>query len=438
MTYEFKFPDVGEGITEGEIVKWHVKEGDKVKQDQVLLEMETDKAVVEIPSPKSGTIVKIHHKEGDTVKVGEVLVTIDEVAEKATKARAEVESKKETKKEKPAPPPAVSERYTASVVGQLEEAPPGEIMREEVKEEIRPKTIEEAHALATPAVRRLARDLHVNLSKLTGTGHEGRITEEDIRKAAAQKGITEIQPAVHISKKYDFYGYVDRMPLRGVRKATAEHVAKSMRTAVHVTHMDEVDVTELVALREKEKVAADKKKIHLTYLPFIVKAVVAALKEHPMLNASLDDEHQEIIMKKYYNIGIAVDTQDGLMVPVIKNADHKSILDLAKEIEDLAQKAQLRKLDLADLKGSSFTITNIGVIGGLYATPVINWPDVAIMGTGRIYDKVVYHDEKIIVRKHMPFSVTFDHRVIDGAEVARFANAFKQQLEDPEMLLMGE
>jgi pyruvate dehydrogenase E2 component (dihydrolipoamide acetyltransferase) len=243
---------------------------------------------------------------------------------------------------------------------------------------------------------------------------------------------------VHVSKKYDFFGYVDRIPLKGVRKVTAEHMTKSAYTAPHVTHMDEVDVTELAELREREKATAEKKQIHLTYLPFIVKALIAALKEHPLLNASLDDEHGEIIIKKYYNIGIAVDTPDGLIVPVVKNAQDKSIMEIAKEIEDLAQRAQTRKLDLMDMRGSSFTITNIGVIGGLHATPIINWPDVAILATGKIYDKVVYKDEKITVRKHLPFSIAFDHRVVDGAEVARFANALRQRLEDPGMLMMEE
>jgi len=438
--FEFKFPDVGEGITEGEIVKWRVKEGDSVKEDQVLLEIETDKAIVEIPSPYAGKIAKLYHKEGDTVKVGEVLVAIAKAGERVT-TESDVESaEKEKALSRGLPPTSTKEHYTASVVGQLEEAPE-EIKPQEAKTGPSPliqSTPPEhpAHILTTPGVKRLARDLHVDLTKITGTGHEGRITEEDVRKAAAQKGIEEIQPAVKISKKYDFYGYVERIPLKGVRKTTAQHMVKSENTAVHVTHMDEADVTELVAMREKEKSKA--KDVHLTYLPFIVKAVIAALREHPLLNATLDDEHEEIIVKKYYNIGVAVDTPDGLIVPVVKNADHKSIVELAREIEDLAGKAQTRKLDLAELKGGSFTITNVGVIGGLHATPIINWPEVAILATGKIYDKVVYKDEKIVVRKVLPFSVAFDHRVLDGAECARFANTLKEYLEDPELLLMEE
>lgn len=442
--FEFRLPDVGEGLTEGEIVKWHVREGEAVKQDQVLLELETDKAIVEIPSPRTGTIAKLSHKEGDTVKVGEVLVVIAEAGDKMSVVQQAVAApvpKQEAPKIESTPRtptvPVSEEHYSSSVVGQLEEAPEDVITTTQARRAMdAPKQVPSAHSQATPAVRRLARDLHVNLENVAGTGHENRITEEDVRKAAESHGVEEVQPAVHVSKKFDFYGYVDHVPLKGVRKATAEHLKKSFTTAVHVTHMDEADVTELFQIREKEKETAKKRGTHLTFLPFIVKACISALKDHPLLNASIDDEHQEIILKKYYNIGIATDTPDGLIVPVVKNAQNKKILDIAKEIEDLADRAQSRKLDLGDMKGQSFTITNIGVLGGMFATPTINWPDVAILGLGRIYDKVVYKDEKIQVRKHLPFSVTFDHRALDGAECARFANDFKNQLEDPDMLLM--
>lgn len=433
--FEFKFPDVGEGIAEGEIVKWRVEEGDAVKEDDILLEVETDKAVVELPSPRSGIITSIRHKEGDTVKVGEVLVTIAEKGEKVSKEKDEGASLEKTNKENSQPPSNTSDHYSSSVVGQLEEAPEN-VIEEPVARGANNEGKTSSHALATPSVRRLARDLNVSLKNILGTGGARRITEEDVRKAAESAGITEPQPAVKVSKKYDFFGYVERVPLKGVRKAIAEHMTKSVRTAAHVTHMDEADVTELWNIREKEKVSAQRKGVHITFLPFIVKAVIAALREHPTLNASMDDEHGEIMIKKYYNIGIAVDTQDGLVVPVVKNAQDKSIMGIAKEIEELADKAQTRKLDLMDMKGSSFTITNIGVIGGLHATPIINWPDVAILALGRIYDKVTFKDDKITVRKALPFSLAFDHRVLDGAEAARFANSLKAALEDPEMLLM--
>ncbi|MCX6815756.1 MAG: dihydrolipoamide acetyltransferase family protein, partial [Candidatus Aenigmarchaeota archaeon] len=380
----------------------------------VLAEMETDKAIIEIPSPKTGTIAKLLHKEGDTVKVGEVLLLIAEVSEGKKTA-------------------SDSDHYTASVVGQLEEAEELEVPKvTETRIESTPHD-HPSHVAATPAVKRLARDMHVDISKLTGTGHEARITEEDIRKAASNQGREEIQPAVTISKKYDFFGYVERAPLKGVRKAVADHMVKSFTTAVHVTHMDEADVTELVTIREKEKAKVKEK---LTYLPFIIKAVIDALKQYPMLNATLDDEHQEIIMKKYYNIGIAVATEDGLIVPVVKNAQNKTIIQIAKEIEELADKARSRKLDIMDMKGGTFTITNVGSLSGLYATPVINWPEAAILALGRIYDKVVFKDDKIVVRKTLPFSVTFDHRIIDGAECARFADTLKKILEDPNLIMI--
>ena len=428
---------MGEGIAEGEIVKWHVKEGDVVKEDGVLLEVETDKAVVQIPSPRAGTIARIHHKEGDTVKVGEVLVSIAEKGEKISDAGV-VRQPEQPKLASTPPVVKKEEHYTASVVGEIEEAPPGVVMDRHIGQ-ISKTEKHEQKIQATPGVRRLARDLHVDLTKVVGSGAEGRVTEQDVRNSAEKKGVTEEQPAVTISKKYDFFGFIERIPLKGVRKATAEHMAKSIYTATHVTHMDEVDVTDLATLREKEKARLARENVKLTYLPFIVKAVIAALKEHPMLSASLDDEHQEIIVKKYYNIGIAVDTPDGLIVPVVKEAQIKSIVQLAKEIQDYADRAAARKLDIMDLKGGSFTITNIGSLGGIFATPIINYPECAIMALGKIYDKVVFKDEKIQVRKALPFSVAFDHRVLDGAECARFANAFKEHLEDPEwMLLEGQ
>jgi pyruvate dehydrogenase E2 component (dihydrolipoamide acetyltransferase) len=439
--FEFKFPDVGEGITEGEIVKWRVNEGDAVKNDDVLVEVETDKAVVEIPSPRGGTIAKIFHREGDTIKVGEILVTIAEDGEVVrTEPVSQVNSPVQVVEEVKKPQPLADDtHYTSSVVGQLEEAPEDVITTEQVRQVVEKKPVsEKPDVMATPAVRRLARDTHVDLTTVNGTGHGGRVTEEDVRKAGENVGMNDAQPTMHISKKYDFFGYVDRVPLKGVRKATAEHMVKSFTTAVHVTHMDEADATELFEIRREEKPHAEKNGIHLTFMPFIIKALIEALREHPMLNASLDDEHGEIVVKKYYNIGMAVDTPDGLIAPVIKNAQYKPLLELAKEISSLSDRAQSRKLDLMDMKGSSFTITNVGSIGGLFATPVINWPDVAILAVGKIYDKVVYKDDKIVVRKTLPFSVTFDHRVVDGAEVARFGNAFKDHIENPAVMLMED
>ena len=408
MAKEFKFPDVGEGITEGEIVKWLVKEGDEVKEHQALGEVETDKAIVEMPSPYSGVILKINIKEGETVKVGETLVVIGERGEQVDETQVKESLKPEVR--------------PASVVGYLEEAP------EETKPEVKFEGV-----LATPAVRKLAKELGVDLSKVKGSGFGGRITEDDMKKAMKQeaKGESELK----ITKKYDMWGYVDRIPLKGVRKIISEHMTKSAFTAPHVTHFDEADVTKLAEVREREKKVAEMKGIKLTYLPFVIKAVVAALKQNPRLNASLDEGNEAIIVKKYYNIGIAVDTEAGLMVPVVKGSDQKNIYDIAHESNELAEKCRNRTIDLMDLKGGSFTITNIGSIGGLFATPIINYPEVAILMTGKMHERLVLDDDKIKVKKFMPLSLSFDHRAIDGADAARFVNTVKQYLENPESIL---
>jgi len=232
------------------------------------------------------------------------------------------------------------------------------------------------------------------------------------------------------------YGFIERVPLRGMRKTIARAMAKSKSTAAHVTSIDEADITKLVNLREKEKERAAKKGIHLTYMPFLIKAVVAALEEHPYLNATLDDEGEEIILKKYFNIGVAIDTKDGLMVPVVKNAKEKSILSLADELVKLSEKARERTIDLADLKGGTFTITNYGAVGGIYGSPIMKYPEVAILGVGKILEKPVVIEGKIEIRKVLPLSLSFDHRVIDGAEAARFMNTIIDHLEDPDLILL--
>jgi len=418
MPYEFKFPDIGEGLTEGEIVHWLVKEGDEVKEGQPLVEVETDKALAEIPSPKTGVILKILAKEKEIVKVGQVMVVIGEKGE-ALAAR-------------PPKPKSVG------VVGELEEAPE-EIPTAEVRGEAVRPTFVSPHALAAPVVRALAKELGVDINKVKGTGPEGRVLEKDIRQAMEVKEKpAEVKP-IEASKKvrkYDLYGYVDRIPLRGVRRSIAKAMVKSKYTAPHVTTMDEADVTELWKIREKEKKAAEKKGIKLTILPFIIKGVLAGLKEHPYLNATLDDENEEIVLKKYYNIGIATDTPEGLMVPVVKNANDKSILQLAEELTQLAEKARNRTIDLADLKGGTFTITNYGALGGIYGTPIINHPEVAILGTGKIKDMPVAMDGRMEIRKILFLALSFDHRVVDGAEAARFLNTVIARMEDPDLILL--
>jgi pyruvate dehydrogenase E2 component (dihydrolipoamide acetyltransferase) len=396
---DIKFPDVGEGITEGTLVKWLVKAGDEIKADQAVAEIETDKAIVEIPSPKAGKILKLYGKEGDVIKVGSVLASIALPGEEAR-----IEAK----------PPEIK--------------PPA-------KPEIKPPEKPEiGRVLATPSTRRLARELGVDISRVGGTGPGGRVTDEDVRKASEVAAKPpEVKPP---EAAPEIKPVEERIPIKGIRKTIAERMVKSLFTAPHVVSMDEADVTELVKLREKEKKIAEDKGIKLTYLAFIVKAVTVALKQHPYLNASIDSEKNEIILKRYYNIGIAVDTPEGLMVPVIKNADQKSIMELAQETERLAEEARSRKIKLSDLKGNTFTITNIGSIGGIFSTPIINPPDVAILGVHRIRDMPVVIDGEIKIRKILPLVLSFDHRVLDGAQAARFMNTLKAHLEDPDLLLL--
>ncbi len=384
MPFEFLLPDLGEGITEGEVRKWVVREGESVDEHQVVVEVETDKAIVEVPSPRKGKVLKIHKREGETAKVGEVLMVIAEEGEAAAAP------------EKP---------KSVSVVGVLPEA----------EEEI----------LATPAVRSLAKDLGVRLDGISGSGPGGSITADDVREAS-----------VRAKKAEDQYGVVERSPMRGLRKTIAKNLLTSQRMTAFVTGMDEADITELSALRKREMKDLLGKGIHLTFMPFFIKAVLHSLYEHPLLNASVDEEKEEVIVKKYYNFGIAVDTPDGLLVPVIKNADRKTILELADEIQRLSERAKNRKISLEEMKGSSFTFTNYGHFGGIFATPIINYPDVAIIGTGRIADKPWVKDGKIVIRKILPLSMTFDHRVTDGVDAAVFLSKVIAYLEDPARLFI--
>ncbi|MBI3413487.1 MAG: 2-oxo acid dehydrogenase subunit E2 [Candidatus Aenigmarchaeota archaeon] len=387
MATEFKFPDVGEGITEGKIVRWHVREGDYIKADQTLVEIETEKAIVEIPSPVEGTVLKLNGKVGDTIPVGTVLVVVGEKGESAKIKESRAEKTKEISNAVPA----------------------------------MSQTAQPAGVLATPAIRKLAAEMGVDLSKIKGTGPGRRITEDDIRNSSKPKA-----PKVTFEK----YGQILKIPMTSVRKAIADHMKLSKYTAPHSTLMDEIDATYLVGLRNKKKAEAEKKGIKLTYLPFIIKALIKAIKRHPYANSSLDEENEQIIVKSYYNIGIAVQTPYGLFVPVVKNADKKDIFELAKEIGTLSEKAKERKLTIDDMKGGSFTISNYGSIGVTFAVPIINYPEAAILGIGRMQDKPVVVDKKVQIRTIMPISISFDHRVIDGGEAAKFANEFAMNLQE--------
>jgi pyruvate dehydrogenase E2 component (dihydrolipoamide acetyltransferase) len=395
MLCEFKFPDVGEGIAEGEIVRWLVKEGDSVKEDQDLLEVETDKALLTLNSPYTGKVTQLHGKEGEIIKVGDVLTTIEAGGEQATMLEAE-------------------KKDSGTVVGTLGD--------NEVVEVVRP-------VQATPAVRALAKQMQIDLASVKGTGPGGRITKEDVETVAAKT-------APQAGAEADAYGSVEKIPLRGIRRTVAKRMAEASKRVAEVTIWEDADITELEQVRAKERKVAEEKGVKLTYLPFLIKAVLPALKIHPYFNASLDEAAEAIILKKYFNVGIAVDTPDGLIVFVIKDADRKNILDLARETATLAEKARHRKIDLHELKGSTFTITNYGVVGASYGTPIINYPEVAILGLGKIEDRPVVRNEQIAIRKIMPLSLAFDHRVIDGVEAGRFLGVVIQHLEDPNLMLI--
>lgn len=391
MLYEFKLPDLGEGITEGTVVKWLVAPGGQVKEHQTVLEIETDKAIVEVPSPHGGKVVKLNKETGATVAVGETLITLEIDGEGAQTA-----------------PSATPVEEAGSVVGRL--------------------PAEEA-VYAAPKARALARGRSIDLTLVKGTGPGGIITEADVdayMKAARASGASPAVKRPGIPS-----GPVERIPIKGVRKAIAKNLLATLRNAVSVTGMDEADVTDLWELRERERKVAKERGIHLTFLPFFIKAVQHALVFHPLLNGSMSEDGSEIIVKKFHNIGVAVDTPDGLMVSVVREVDKKTILELAEELQELSRKAKERKITLEELKGSSFTITNYGTYGGTFATPIINYPDIAILGTGKIVERPWVHEGNIAVRKILHLSLTFDHRALDGSEAARFLTRVVQYLEDP-------
>ncbi len=421
---DVKMPELGEGVTEGELIKWLVKPGDSVKADQSVVEIMTDKATVEVPSPVAGVVKELKFKVGDVVKVENVILTLE-----GTKTTSQ------------SPMPSASRSVEVGTGGSTSAQfyPPAA----------------DSRVLATPATRRLAREVSVDINQLSGSGLAGRVTREDVMTA---KGGT--QPAAGATRATNsqssspsnsqvttmtiprpaYTGPTGasetREPLRGIRRKVAENMQMAKHVIPHFTLMEEAEVTELVALRESLKDYAEKNKTKVTYLPFVVKAMIATIREFPMFNASIDDAAQEIVYKNYFNIGFAADTPQGLMVPVIKDADRKSILEISKEIIDLSTRAREGKLKLDEMKGATITITNIGSIAGLYATPIINHPEVAILGMYKIQDKPVIKDGKLEAIKVMNFTITCDHRLIDGAVAARFMKAFVGRMQKPGTLMM--
>jgi pyruvate dehydrogenase E2 component (dihydrolipoamide acetyltransferase) len=419
MSYEFRLPDIGEGVAEGEVVRWFVKAGDAVKEDDPLVSVLTDKANVEIPSPKSGKVLTLHAQVGEKVKVGGLLVTIETGSTDEPKVRSE-------------PPHSTGEPTTATRAGDKPSPPDASAGGS-------------ARILASPFLRRRATELGVDLSRVQGTGPGGRITEADVESAksggplpspAKPRSGEPALPSPPSSTRTAGGGEIlERVPIRGIRRVIAEHMADSVHRAAHFTYVEEVDVSELIILRDRMAKHVEKQGVRLSFLPFIVKAVVSALKAHPRINATMDDAHEELLVRSSYHIGIATASADGLIVPVVHNADRKSVVALAREIQDLAERGRAGKLSREELTGSSFTITSLGALGGVLATPILNYPEVAILGVHKIRRRPVYRaDGSLGPADLMNLSISLDHRVLDGIEGAQFLATVKGYLEDPHQL----
>lgn len=416
MSFVFKLADVGEGIHEAEIVDILVEVGDEVKEDQEIFKVETDKAVVGLPSPVSGTVLEIPNIVGDVVKVGEPLMVF-ETADAGVEEPVAVETQA-----------AEAEEYVP------------------IKKPTAPR-----RPLATPHTRHLARKLGVDINTIQGSGKNGRITDEDVENAAKAVPVVEKvdstileSPAVKVESpepangKFETgeFGPTRRIPFKGIRKRTAEAMTHSFFTIPHVWHTEEVDVTDLFKVVKAQRKDMEARGIKLTPLSFITRAVTSALKTYPQVNSSLDEAVNEIVLKDYVNIGFAVETEHGLMVPVIQSADKKSILQLAGDIQNLSDRARSREIELSELRGGTFTITNVGVVGGAHATPIIYSPQVGILAIMQARPKPVVRNDEIVIRRMMPLVLAYDHRVLDGAIMARFMNHIKNLLEDPMRMLV--
>jgi len=429
VAFEFKLPDIGEGIHEGEILKWFVKEGEDVKEDDPLCEVQNDKAVVEIPSPVEGKVIDIKVEAGEVAVVGDVLITFE----------AEGYESEETEEEPEAEEPA-------------QEAAPAQTEEKQAEKQETEVAAKEdgARVIAMPSVRKYAREQGVNIQEVTGSGKNGRILRDDVDAflSGDQVSTTEAtaadaeEPAAKeeaVSKQAVPSGEAypeTREKMSGIRRAIASAMVNSKTKAPHVTLMDEIDVSALVDHRNKFKGVAAEQDIKLTFLPYVVKALISASKKYPILNAAVDDETDEIIYKHYYNIGIAADTDRGLLVPVVKDADRKSLFEISADINELAEKARNGKLTADEMKGASNTITNIGSVGGQWFTPVLNYPEAIILGVGRIQEKPIARDGEVVIAPVLALSLIFDHRIVDGATGQQALNQIKRILNDPQLIMM--
>ena len=457
--FEFKLPDIGEGVTEGEITGWLIKPGDMIKEDQPMVEVMTDKATVTITSPRAGMIMETRGKVGSIAQVHDILVVFEVDGDSVTAGSGANGSNgshgAQAKKD---------DGPAATAVGDIKESLPGMGGASPAAGSAGgggsagaaggAMSFFSEKPLATPATRKLARDMNIDLRQVPPTGPQGRVTKtdvegftrggssrrtDDVAAPAAARPASKDHPVVKITPPAQGPGQgpmEERVPFAGMRRKIAQKMAQSVHTAAHFTFVEECEATALSGLRQRMKPFAEKEGVKLSFLPFIVKAVVAALKKHPVLNSALDESTEELVTRKYYNIGIAASTDAGLIVPVVKNADRLSILEIAREIDRVATDAKNGKAKADDLTGSTFTITSLGAQGGLFATPILNFPEVGILGVHQMKQKPVVKDGQIVIGNVMLLSLSFDHRIVDGHVGAAFAYDVIGFLQEPERLLL--
>ena len=443
MATEFKLPDLGENIASGDVVTVFVSAGDVVKPGQAILEVETDKAVIEVPCPQGGRVASVLVKKGDTVKVGQALVTLESAGAAAAPAASPkpAAAKQEAPPARPAAAPAPAAVPAPAVAAPV--APRAQAVEREPERQPEPEPVSAGAAVepAGPAVRRLARELGVDLARVRGSGPGGRIVREDVvaavRQASAQGPAVRGRASESAATERDDWGPIRREQMSRMRKTIAANMLRSVSTIPHLTNFDDADVTELERLRKASASEHSKGNVKLTALSFVVKAVSLSLRQHPSINATIDPEKGEIVYKDYVNIGLAVDTPRGLVVPVLRDCDQLSIPQIAQAVAETAEKAKHAQYGIEDLRGGTFTISNLGAIGGTYSTPIINWPEVAILLVGRSRKMPVVHEDKIESRLLMPLSLSYDHRIVDGAMAARFMNEVIGYLESPGRLLLS-
>lgn len=455
MSIDFKLPELGENITSGDVVNVLVEEGQHIEANQGICELETDKAVIEIPCPQAGQVQKIHVKKGDTVKVGQPLITLDTngkpAAEQAPADEAEPEVRPSARLEEPKPGVAAGPKPGAAP--EAARTPPVPSPATTAAPTVEKPAPAAGTIPAGPAARRLARELGVDLQRVQGTGTRGRITPEDIETAATQakaapapapavapraEPVVSLEPVVPPGEPaQDSWGPVRRERMSKIRKTIATQMSRSWTTAPHVTNFDDADITDLEHMRKSVPAGWLGANLKLTTMPFVMKAVALALRRHPMLNANIDMDNEQVIYKEYVHLGVAVDTPRGLVVPVLRNVDRMNIAELARAIASVAERARAVQFGIEDLRGGTFTISNLGAVGGTYSTPIINVPEVAILLLGRARWMPMIRDGRMEPRFMLPLSLSYDHRLVDGAAAARFLNEVIDHLQSPARLLLA-